>query len=1012
MSLLRLCLMLALSSIGLRCSAVAQNAISESASGTPLRGTLPNGVSYVVLPHASIRGELSVRLVVQAGSLDEHDDERGFAHLIQHLAIDSVSRLASPEFRAYASRFAPESPHAAPSYTHTTHAMDLTLGGAGQVDHVMRILRQVADGLSFSSENIARVVPVVARELEPPSNRTFALAQKVDAAFYAGTDIPDRNPNVASDLPGRSTAEKVSLFYRRTYRANRMTVVVVGPVDGAVVVAKIGQHFDSLAASDAASPARPVAVRALAGIKPAVFELPDAPPNYAAIEIVSVRPREDDTAAGRRKEFIQAVAMAALTSRLNFVRAQERFPSSRLPDRSELTNYIMDRARLDYPGQTQVLVAQPGQSTAVMMELEMERQRILQTVPPIATGEPAVVVYRAPPIPSVQVDGGGTNRAGSSLAPGARLLRSSIRLSAFDGDWEWLLKLAQTELRRLRNDGFSTDEVADAVASQMAGVTNRLALFEQMPAENLADDIAQISGEGRTWRSPVEYLPEARLAPVESAELVTAITEQFPGDASHVMLFGSSSEPDRLLNLYSKYAKIEVSRRDPITRGKPEFDTLPPKSPTQKSYLPDLDLTLASYANGVKVNFRPGKFDGNRFRLCMVFPQSWAVESPKTPGLSRVAAYGLLHGPFREHDSLDQFFLANDIRAEFVFESGSPVLFVDAPSEQLELVLRTLHARFVQVNWSYATWRSVVAQYATAEKRMAVNPGLLAFESSFRLFAGGDKRIALLPPTQLPADTLGEEAGSWLRKFLLEGPLEIGVVGDLSPDRVIEAANASFAKLRQRAGPLKSGSPFKATLRATRQEELGPLPRNVGVACVQWPTPAMNSAREDAAVDLATYVLRERLASVVRDGFGAACTVELQPYRNPAQPDLGFVKLIAYFPPALLKQFTDGSLRLAAKFAQNGVTAEEAAAARAAALMRVSSELKSDQWWLREVVAVAQSRPAVLATARTRRSDLEGITLAEVNAAAKIFSSERVTVLELRPSPPSPSPSNSKSTAK
>jgi zinc protease len=48
----------------------------------PIQGALPNGLHYLIIPHTAPRGGISLRLIVEAGSLDEHDDERGFAHFV------------------------------------------------------------------------------------------------------------------------------------------------------------------------------------------------------------------------------------------------------------------------------------------------------------------------------------------------------------------------------------------------------------------------------------------------------------------------------------------------------------------------------------------------------------------------------------------------------------------------------------------------------------------------------------------------------------------------------------------------------------------------------------------------------------------------------------------------------------------------------------------------------------------------------------------------------------------
>src|SRR4051794_19940123 len=55
-----------------------------------VEGELPNGLCYTLVPHRRDQGRISLRLVVLAGSLDERDDERGFAHFIEHMAFNGT----------------------------------------------------------------------------------------------------------------------------------------------------------------------------------------------------------------------------------------------------------------------------------------------------------------------------------------------------------------------------------------------------------------------------------------------------------------------------------------------------------------------------------------------------------------------------------------------------------------------------------------------------------------------------------------------------------------------------------------------------------------------------------------------------------------------------------------------------------------------------------------------------------------------------------------------------------
>src|SRR5258707_1004973 len=46
---------------------------------------LANGLRIAWQHHAAPAGKCSLRLVVHVGSVDEHDDERGMAHFVEHM---------------------------------------------------------------------------------------------------------------------------------------------------------------------------------------------------------------------------------------------------------------------------------------------------------------------------------------------------------------------------------------------------------------------------------------------------------------------------------------------------------------------------------------------------------------------------------------------------------------------------------------------------------------------------------------------------------------------------------------------------------------------------------------------------------------------------------------------------------------------------------------------------------------------------------------------------------------
>ena len=56
------------------------------------RGTLANGLTYYILPHRQPEDRAAMWLAVNAGSLQEDDDQQGLAHFVEHMAFNGTAR--------------------------------------------------------------------------------------------------------------------------------------------------------------------------------------------------------------------------------------------------------------------------------------------------------------------------------------------------------------------------------------------------------------------------------------------------------------------------------------------------------------------------------------------------------------------------------------------------------------------------------------------------------------------------------------------------------------------------------------------------------------------------------------------------------------------------------------------------------------------------------------------------------------------------------------------------------
>src|SRR5690625_1878325 len=69
-----------------------------------LWGRLENGVRYAIMPNQEPRERVSLRLYVGSGSLDEREDQRGLAHLLEHMGFNGTENFPAGTLVEYFQR--------------------------------------------------------------------------------------------------------------------------------------------------------------------------------------------------------------------------------------------------------------------------------------------------------------------------------------------------------------------------------------------------------------------------------------------------------------------------------------------------------------------------------------------------------------------------------------------------------------------------------------------------------------------------------------------------------------------------------------------------------------------------------------------------------------------------------------------------------------------------------------------------------------------------------------------
>lgn len=211
-------------------------------------GTLTNGLRYAVRKNGVPPGQVSIRVRIDAGSLMEAESERGYAHLIEHLSFRGSRYVPDGQAKRIWQRlggtFGSDS-NAQTTPTETFFKVDLPSASEAGVDESLKILSGMVSAPAITPEALAAERPAVLAEQREAPGPQVRLSDAVNAVFFAGQPLATRSPIGSVKTLEAATADEVRAFHDRWYRPERVTVVVVGDMDPALLERLVAANFAS-----------------------------------------------------------------------------------------------------------------------------------------------------------------------------------------------------------------------------------------------------------------------------------------------------------------------------------------------------------------------------------------------------------------------------------------------------------------------------------------------------------------------------------------------------------------------------------------------------------------------------------------------------------------------------------------------------------------------------------------------------------------------------------------------
>ena len=231
-------------------SAQAQN-LSDTLKPDPSVkiGKLANGLTYYIKQNKKPKDRVTLRLVVNAGSVCETKDQQGLAHLIEHMCFNGTKHFKKQALvnfiEASGVKFGAHL-NASTSFDETIYKLQMPTDRESLIDSAMLVLEDWAHNVSFEGSEIDKERGVVKEEWRLGLGAQDRMRKKYLPVILKGSRYAERLPIGKMAIIDTAHYQTLKNFYHAWYRPDLMAVIVVGDINVDQMQKLIEKHFAGL----------------------------------------------------------------------------------------------------------------------------------------------------------------------------------------------------------------------------------------------------------------------------------------------------------------------------------------------------------------------------------------------------------------------------------------------------------------------------------------------------------------------------------------------------------------------------------------------------------------------------------------------------------------------------------------------------------------------------------------------------------------------------------------------
>jgi zinc protease len=902
-------------------------------------GRLPNGFRYALLQNPKPRDRTSLHLVVNAGSLNEKEDQRGIAHFLEHMLFNGSTHFAPGElvkyFQKIGMQFGPDA-NASTSFFRTVYDINLPQSDRDSLDEALIVMQDYAAGALLLQKEIDRereVILAEKRTRDSADYRTYVATMQFE---LAGTLFPERLPIGTEAVIREVDRQAFQDFYDTWYRPDNMTLVMVGDFDPATAAELIAKHFRGLQPRSEKGAEAEIGVLRPGSTPVFYHHEPEVGSTTLTLQALkSIAPRLD-SANYKEERMADRLIGIMLQNRLDRILNQ---PDPPFTEASAGTGIFLQQIQYGYISAD----GPPENWQAALVEIEHVLRQALDY------GFDAVEVDRARRDFAAELD---RNVDQAATRESNRLARQLIHAIASD----------QVFQSPQQEKAFYTPLLA-AVTTESLNARLR-AVWRSGQRQTMMTGNADLAGmPDPPTKLIYDTYQAAAEQPVQAPQITRA--DKFP----------YLPEPPRSDGVPAARARIEDLG---ITRATLSNGIRLILKPTQFSANEVLFALSLEGGRAVEPKARPGLAELSRD----------VINESGVGGLDREALQIALTG---KTTSLS-FGFNND---RFFFQGAS------SPKE-IELVFQLLHAHLADPAFRPEAFQLAQDRFAQAYRQMAQSVDAAFGLHAQRFFSGGDPRFGKPKLEEFRRLSLADTE-DWIRPILAGAPLELAMVGDFELEKVIALAQQYLGGLAMRPSEYQEIEPGPVFPAGGREQVPVATQIDKALLLVAFPTDDARDIHRTRRLKILAEIFSDRLREEVREKRGAAYSPGAFSWPSRTYPGYGLFLSYLPVAPQAVEPVLGAVYNIARGLASTGITPEELERALEPTLTGIKEQLRQNDYWLHTVLMGATRHPEQIGWSRTILDDYAGIRPEELTAMARRYLvPENAAVFLARPATKAP----------